>query len=73
MTSIYGNEDSNARQNGIKASARAIIRAEDYGGETILDYSGGRSTEAVRYTVYRTYLDRDNIELYLSKKKGEQK
>ncbi|MBE6721928.1 MAG: hypothetical protein E7572_05515 [Ruminococcaceae bacterium] len=72
ISSVTGTEDANARQNSIKPSARAAVHAEDYAGETIVQYIGSPQLAAGRYTVYRTYFKGDTVELYLTMKKGEQ-
>lgn len=73
ISSVTGTEDANARQNSIKPSARAAVHAEDYQGETLVQYGGSLQLAAGRYTVYRTYFKGDTVELYLTLKKGEQK
>lgn len=71
LGSVTGSESSNAGQNGIRASARAVVHTEDYSGETIVDYAGGSVLPAGRYGVYRTYVNGDTVELYLEAKAGE--
>lgn len=72
VTSVTGTEDANARQNDMKPSARAAVHAEDYQGETLVQFAGSPQLAAGRYTVYRTYFKGDAVELYLTMKKGEQ-
>jgi len=72
IESVYGNEDSNARKNGIIPSARAIVRNCDYNREKFVRYEGGAQLESGMYYAYRSFYNGDNVELYLTKKPGAQ-
>ena len=51
-------------RNGLNPSATLIIRRVEYNGEETVLYDG------TKYTVYRTYIRGDLIELHCEKKKG---
>lgn len=70
LTSISGTEQAAAGQQKIRPYARARVHAEDYAGETLIEYAGGGMLRAGRYAVYRTYYDGDVVELYLEAKTG---
>lgn len=53
-------------RNGLNPQYRFRMFAPDYNGESLLIYKG------VTYSIYRTYVDRDEIiELYTELKKGK--
>lgn len=65
LSSVSQSEWFEAGRNGLKAEYRAVMDANEYGGEEIAEING------VRYGVYRTYRTRsDTIELYLERKAG---
>lgn len=65
LSSVSQAEWFEAGRNGLKAEYRAVMDANEYGGEEIAEING------VRYGVYRTYRTRsDTIELYLERKAG---
>ena len=66
ITSVTGSENASAGQIGVKAEARAVVHIEDYSGERHLRYSGGPQLKSGTYTVYRTYVSGDCMELYLT-------
>lgn len=69
LRSVTRNEWATAGQLGLNPELVAVMFAPDYQGEEIVEITEGRS--AVRYGVYRTYLDRNEaLELYLEKKAG---
>ena len=63
--SVSAQEFFDAGQAGLKPEWRVTMFAPDYSGETIGELNG------VRYSVYRTYLGKnETIELYLERKAG---
>ena len=72
LQSISGNDSIRAGQQGIHAEARAIIRAQDYYGheETVNILNDGPVIRAGKYKVYRSYVNRDTVELYLTESVG---
>ena len=71
LTSVTGSETSNAGQNGHNAEARAVVHAEDYSGQKIVEYLGSDPIlSAGLYDVYRTYRSGDCFELYLTQREG---
>lgn len=65
ITSVSASEFFEAGQAGFKPEFRATMFVYDYSGESIAELEG------VRYSVYRTYLGRnETIELYLERKAG---
>lgn len=65
ITSVSASEFFDAGQAGFKPEFRATMFVYDYSGESIAELEG------VRYSVYRTYLGRnETIELYLERKAG---
>jgi len=65
LSSVSQSEWFEAGRNGLKAEYRAVLNAEEYGGEETAEING------VRYGVYRTYRTKsDTIELYLERKAG---
>lgn len=68
---IYVSEDSITRQEwyqagrqGLNPDIMLITPRVNYDGQLIVEYRG------VRYSVYRTYTNGEDIELYLTKKGG---
>lgn len=71
LTSVSGTETSNAGQNGHSAEARAVVHAEDYSGQKIVEYLGSDPIlGAGLYDVYRTFKSGDCFELYLQQREG---
>lgn len=66
VSSIGMSEWFEGGRNGLNPEKRVIVFYFDWMGEEIVDLEG------IRYTVYRTYRDGDNLELYLEKKKGNE-
>lgn len=65
MRSITRAEWFEAGRNGLKPDIEFVMSVLDYDGETLIDWNGSR------YSVYRTYIGRnDSIELYCEKKGG---
>ena len=64
VTSVTASEWFEGGRNGLNPEKRVKMFLYDYDGEKIVDVGG------VKYSVYRTYIDRDQIELYLEKRKG---
>lgn len=65
VSSVSGTEFLDAGRSGIRAEYKITMFAPDYAGEEIAELDG------VRYSVYRTYLAKnEQIELYLEKKAG---
>lgn len=64
LLSITRQEFFNAGLNGFKPSYAFRMFAGDYEGQSIVEYRGQT------YSVYRTYLDGDYIELYVELKGG---
>lgn len=65
VTSVSAEEMLAAGQSGLRPEWRVIMFAYDYNGQQIVELNG------VRYSVYRTYLGRnETIELYLERKAG---
>lgn len=65
ITSVSASEFFDAGQAGFKPEFRATMFVYDYSGESIAELEG------MRYSVYRTYLGRnETIELYLERKAG---
>lgn len=64
ITSVSASEWFEGGRNGLNPSKRVKMFLYDYDGEKVVEIEG------VRYTVYRTYADRDEIELYLENRKG---
>ena len=64
ITSVSMSEWFEGGRNGLNPEKRVKMFLYDYDGEKIVDIDG------TRFTVYRTYVDRDEIELYLEKNKG---
>lgn len=65
VTSVTGTEWFEGGRNGINPEYRFRIFAPDYQKEKIIEYKGNL------YTVYRTYIARNDIlELYVQRKQG---
>ena len=65
VASVSASEFFDAGQAGFKPEFRATMFVYDYSGESIAELEGAR------YSVYRTYLGRnETIELYLERKVG---
>ena len=64
VESIYGDESNNAAQNNIKASLKVTVWLSEYGGEKAVRYKNEV------FSVYRTFVKNDFIELYLAEKVG---
>lgn len=66
VTSVSASEWFEGGRNGLNPEKRVKMFLYDYDGEKVVEIDG------VRFTVYRTYVDRDEIELYLEKRKGNE-
>lgn len=66
VTSVSASEWFEGGRNGLNPEKRVIMFLYDYAGEKVVEIDG------VRFTIYRTYVDRDEIELYLEKRKGNE-
>lgn len=66
ITSVSASEWFEGGRNGLNPDKRVKMFLYDYDDEKVVEI------ENVRYTVYRTYVDRDEIELYLEKRKGNE-
>lgn len=64
VQSVTGTEWFEGGRNGLNPQYRMRIHNSEYGGEEMCIYNG-----AV-YSIYRTYMDNDILELYVEKKKG---
>lgn len=65
VDSVSAKEFYEGGRNGLSPEFRMTMFAGDYGGETMLEYSGAT------YAIYRTYKRRtDLIELYVERKGG---
>lgn len=64
VNSITQNEFFNAGREGHRPSFRFDVFFGDYNGEEIVEYNGKR------YLVYRTYRNRDTMELYVEMRVG---
>lgn len=64
VSSVQQSEWFSAGRNGMKAQFCLTVFPEDYEGETTVEVDG------VRYGIYRTYLGKRGLELYLEKKGG---
>lgn len=65
VSSLYMRDTYAAFQAGIKPAWKVSVFYGDYDGELTVEYNG------IVYSVYRTYVDGDNIELYLRKDAGQ--
>lgn len=67
VESVSGTETFEAGRSNISPVCKILIFSPEYKGEKVVILDG------VRYSVYRTYLNKryDTTELYLSKKAGE--
>lgn len=65
ISSVTGNEWFNGARTGINPELRITMFGPDYHGEQIIETSGKI------YTIYRTYMSRnDEIELYCERRMG---
>lgn len=65
VDSVTRQEFFEGGRNGLNPEYRMTMFRHDYDGETVVEYSG------LRYSVYRTYIGRnDTIELYVERKGG---
>ena len=64
VRSISQTEFFEAGRNGLNPSFVFTVFAGDYNGESLIEY------EKLTYSVYRTYLNGDYIELYVERKGG---
>lgn len=65
INSVTASEFFEGGRNGLSPELRFTMFRYDYSGETIVEY------DSKRYSVYRTYLGRnDTIELYCERKGG---
>lgn len=65
VSSVSASEFFDAGRSGLKPEWRVTLFSPDYSGEEIVELEG------VRYSVYRTYLGKNEaIELYLERKAG---
>lgn len=65
VSSVTGTEWFEGGRNGLNPEFRMRVFAPDYEGEKVIEYNN------VQYTIYRTYLGRNDIlELYVQRKMG---
>ena len=64
VQSVTGSEWFEGGRNGLNPEYRMRVHHGEYKGEQMLVYNG------IIYTIYRTYMDNDIIELYVERKKG---
>lgn len=64
VKSAYSKEFFNARQTGLKAEFKLVIWAAEYSDEKMVRFGNNV------YDVYRTFVNNDFVELYLSEKVG---
>lgn len=64
VSSLYMRDTYAAFQAGIKPAWKITVFYGDYDGELSVEYEG------IEYSVYRTYAEGDNVELYLRKDAG---
>ena len=64
VTSVSASEWFEGGRNGLNPEKRVKMFLYDYAGEKVVEI------DDVRYSVYRTFVVRDEIELYLEKRKG---
>lgn len=62
--SVSQSEFFTAGQNGLKPDCMFLVYTFEYGGETHVKHNG------IVYTIYRTYVNGDNIELYCEVRKN---
>jgi len=67
VTSVSATEWFEGGRSGLNPSYRMTVFTYDYHGEEIIEYNG------VRYSIYRTYMKDDEIELYVQKRTGNGK
>lgn len=68
LQSVSGEESTLAGQQNIHASGRAIVHQEDYSHEEMARIGNDTILKPGEYTVYRTYYNKGNVELYLTEK-----
>lgn len=66
VTSVSSQEWFEGGRNGLNPQFRFTIFAFDYNKEAIIEFDG------IQYTIYRTYINGDNIDLYVEKRKGNE-
>lgn len=66
ITSVSASEWFEGGRNGLNPEKRVKMFRFDYHGEKIVEI------DRITYTVYRTYEDGDEIELYLERRKGNE-
>lgn len=66
VQSVTGREWFEGGRNGLNPQFRMRVHMGEYRGEEILVYNG------IYYTIYRTFMDGDVIELYVEKRKGNE-
>lgn len=64
IDSVTASEWFEGGRNGLNPEFRMRIRSSEYKGEEMLVYNGNV------YSIYRTYMNGDILELYVEKKKG---
>lgn len=64
VQSVTGKEWFEGGRNGLNPQYRMRIHNSEYSGEEMCAYNG------VVYSIYRTFMDNDILELYVEKKKG---
>jgi len=60
VASVSASEFFNASQSGLKADLKLTMNRFDYDGETLVEY------KSKKYKIYRHYILRETIELYLT-------
>ena len=66
VQSVTRSEWFEGGRNGLNPEYTMRVFHSEYHGESVLVYNG------VYYTIYRTFMDNDIIELYVEKKKGNE-
>lgn len=66
ITSVSASEWFEGGRNGLNPEKRVKMFRFDYEGENIVEIDG------IAFTVYRLYENKDEIELYLQRKKGNE-
>lgn len=65
VSSVSGSEWFEGGRNGLNPELRLTMFSGDYNGEKLIEYNG------TEYSIYRTYLARNNsIELYVERRGG---
>lgn len=67
IQSVTGSEWFEGGRNGLNPEYRMRIHNAEYHGEEIVLYG------STYYTIYRTYMDNDILELYVEKRKGNER